>query len=63
MALCLSHVGGRGLQSSTLKAAVGDHEALLDSNLINVYFTLFLKTNDEAATMLIFKNEERKSMI
>ena len=30
--LCLSHVGGRGLQSSTLCAAVGGHQALPDSN-------------------------------
>ena len=27
--LCLSQVGGRGLQSSTLKAAVGGHEAYI----------------------------------
>ena len=34
MALCLSHVGGRRLQCSTLYAAVGGHEALPRSNLV-----------------------------
>ena len=34
MALCLSRVGGRRLQSSRLCAAVGGHEALPDSYLV-----------------------------
>ena len=41
MVLCLSQVGGRGLQSSTLKAAVGGHEALLDSKAFNLPGSIF----------------------